>query len=204
MPAFTGSSTTSQTPAGSFASKAVTVLGLATVLLLSGPAAQAHDVIEATSLAEGSTVRSVPAAVVLTFGRAPVAVGTKINVNDWSGADQADGDPNVGNDQVTQAIKPGAPAGTYKVAWRVVSSDAHPIEGTFTFTAGAPGGRTVTSPAGAAGGATASTALAPSTSEPSDEAMMPDEAEGGSISPWALAAGALALVTLTALWKRAR
>jgi len=35
----------------------------------------------------------------------------------------------------SQKLRNGAPAGKYTVVWRVVSSDSHPIEGTFTFTA---------------------------------------------------------------------
>jgi hypothetical protein len=35
----------------------------------------------------------------------------------------------------SQSLREGAPAGKYTVAWRVVSSDSHPIEGTFAFTA---------------------------------------------------------------------
>ena len=40
------------------------------------------------------------------------------------------------DNHVTQDVKPDAPSGKYTVVWRVVSSDGHPIEGTFTFTAG--------------------------------------------------------------------
>jgi hypothetical protein len=36
-------------------------------------------------------------------------------------------------------VQPGAPAGTYTVAWRVTSADGHPISGSFTFIATRPG-----------------------------------------------------------------
>ena len=107
--------------------------------LLPGAAAQAHDVIESTNPADGSTVATVPASVVLTFDHTPIGVGTEILVKDPSGTNQADGPAKIVDTDVTQALKPGAPAGKYTVVWRVVSADSHPIEGTFTFTAKAAG-----------------------------------------------------------------
>ena len=37
-------------------------------------------------------------------------------------------------------LKPGLPNGSYVVIWRVVSSDSHPVEGTFSFGVGVPAG----------------------------------------------------------------
>ena len=59
-------------------------------------------------------------------------------MEDTTGTDQADGPVQIIDNQVSQAVKPGAPQGKYTVVWRVVSSDGHPIEGTFGFTAGGP------------------------------------------------------------------
>lgn len=115
--------------------RAAAVVGLAAALALPGAAAQAHDVIESSNPANGATVAAVPASVQLTFDHTPIAIGTEIQVKDASGTNQSDGAAQVVDNKVTQAIKPGAPAGTYTVVWRVVSSDSHPIEGTFTFTA---------------------------------------------------------------------
>jgi hypothetical protein len=36
---------------------------------------------------------------------------------------------------VSQDLQPGAPAGSYTVAWRVTSADGHPVSGAFSFTA---------------------------------------------------------------------
>lgn len=136
--------------------RAAAVLALAAAVLLPGPAAQAHDVLESSSPANGSTVQAVPASVVLTFDHTPIGVGTEIVIKDPTGTDQADGHAKIVDTDVTQPLKPGAPAGTYKVAWRVVSADSHPIEGTFTFTAGAPGNTASGStPAGQSTGAAA-------------------------------------------------
>jgi methionine-rich copper-binding protein CopC len=127
--------------------------------LLPGAAAQAHDVIESTNPADGSTVATVPASVVLTFDHTPIGVGTEILVKDPSGTNQADGPAKIVDTNVTQALKPGAPAGKYTVVWRVVSADSHPIEGTFTFTAKAAGnGAPATSSTSAQAAAVPSTA----------------------------------------------
>ncbi|GAB3277387.1 hypothetical protein GCM10027449_17000 [Sinomonas notoginsengisoli] len=118
---------------------AVAAVLMALTVLLTGPAAQAHDAIEATNPANGSTVQTVPTSVVLTFDHIPIGVGTEIFVKDPTGTNQTDGQPSTVDNSVTQRLKPGAPAGRYTIVWRVVSSDSHPIEGTFTFTAQASG-----------------------------------------------------------------
>ncbi|QDG88125.1 copper resistance CopC family protein [Pseudarthrobacter sp. NIBRBAC000502770] len=115
-----------------------TLLPLVTPALLMAPtaAAQAHDALESSDPANGSTVSTVPAKVGLTFDHTPIAINSIVRVQDATGTDQADRPVTIIDNHVTQAIKPDAPNGKYTVVWRVVSSDGHPIEGTFTFTAG--------------------------------------------------------------------
>ncbi|WP_018772499.1 copper resistance CopC family protein [Arthrobacter sp. 131MFCol6.1] len=113
------------------------VLVTAALLMVPAAAAQAHDVLEATDPANGSVVSTVPAKIGLTFDHTPIAIGSIVRVEDATGTDQADGPVTIVDNHVTQAVKADAPDGKYTVIWRVVSSDGHPIEGTFTFTAGA-------------------------------------------------------------------
>jgi methionine-rich copper-binding protein CopC len=101
--------------------------------------ANAHDVLEDVQPKDGSTVAAVPAAVKLTFNNTPIALGAELVVRDQNGTNQANGPVVIVDNHVTQAVKAGAPAGRYTVVWRVVSSDSHPIEGSFAFTAGKPG-----------------------------------------------------------------
>jgi methionine-rich copper-binding protein CopC len=117
-------------------------------------AAQAHDVIETTDPTNGSTVRTVPSKIGLTFNHTPIAIGSVVRVEDATGTDQTDGPVTIVDNQVTQAVKSEAPDGKYTVIWRVVSSDGHPIEGTFTFTAGSAStpGTATSAPAPAGGG----------------------------------------------------
>ena len=123
-------------PGGRFA-RCLLILATAAFLMIPAAAAQAHDVLEATDPANGSTVRTVPAKIGLTFDHTPIAIGSVVRVEDAAGTDQSDGPVTIVDNHVTQAVKTDAPEGKYTVIWRVVSSDGHPIEGTFTFTADA-------------------------------------------------------------------
>ncbi|WP_371130790.1 copper resistance protein CopC [Arthrobacter sp. SDTb3-6] len=112
--------------------------GAAVVLLalLGGPAAaQAHDQLDATSPVQGSTVAAVPQAVTLAMSHTPAAIGAEVKVLDAGGTNWASGPVSVLDNVATQPLKSGAPAGKYTVEWRLVSSDSHPVEGAFTFTA---------------------------------------------------------------------
>jgi methionine-rich copper-binding protein CopC len=164
--------------------RAAVVVGLATALALPASTAQAHDVLESTNPANGSTVASVPASIVLTYDHTPIAIGTEILVKDATGANQADGPAQVVDNNVSQAIKPGAPAGTYTVVWRVVSSDSHPIEGTFTFTATA---------AGSGSQSAAAPAASPTASAPASQGS------GADVPVWAIVVGILVLAAIVAL-----
>ncbi|MFJ3958118.1 copper resistance protein CopC [Arthrobacter sp. NPDC090010] len=108
---------------------------LAAMLLALGFAApaSAHDVLEKTTPADGQAVAAAPDKVTLTFSNNPIAIGSEIVVKDASGSNWADGGVDILDNVVTQKLKSGAPAGKYTVQWRVVSSDSHPIEGTFGY-----------------------------------------------------------------------
>ena len=120
----------------------VAALAFASALLFSAAPASAHDVAESTTPANGTVVAEVPASVSITFNNRPLAIGSGVTVT-AAGENWADGPVEIIDNQAVQKLREGAPAGEYTVVWRVVSSDSHPIEGTFTFTAtagtGAPG-----------------------------------------------------------------
>lgn len=109
-------------------------LAFAALLLTAGPAA-AHDAAESSSPADGATVATPPAKVSITFNKNPLGLGAQVKVTDSAGTDWAEGKVEIVDNVASQSLRQGAPAGKYTVAWRVVSSDSHPIEGTFAFTA---------------------------------------------------------------------
>lgn len=110
-------------------------------------AAYAHDSLAESSPKDGQSLQRVPDAIKLTFTDTPIALGSEIKVQDEEGKDWGIGEVEIVDKVATQAISPDAPGGKYTVTWRVVSSDSHPIEGVFEFTAatGGPGGAEVSS-----------------------------------------------------------
>jgi methionine-rich copper-binding protein CopC len=121
-----------------------TLLGAAVVvavLLGAGGPASAHDTAESTSPAAGATLAAPPQKVSVTFNHNPLALGSEVVVSDSAGVNWADGPVEIVDNVASQQLRPGGPAGQYTVRWRVASSDGHPIEGSFNFTAkaAAPG-----------------------------------------------------------------
>lgn len=149
---------------------AFVALLLSSVLLAAGPAS-AHDAAESSTPANGSTVAGVPEKVSVTFNNRPLGIGSQFLVKDAGGTNWSEGPVEIVDNVASQRLKPGAPAGQYTVSWRVVSSDSHPIEGTFTFTAAAGGGST------AAGG---SASAAPSVPVATAGTAQPGSGGGGA------------------------
>ena len=105
------------------------LLGIAVTLPSS---ALAHDVLERTTPADGTTVERLPGAVVLTFSEQPLTIGAQVVVMGPSG-NVASGAPTIDGRDVTQALSPSAPAGDYTVTYRVTSDDGHPVSGSISF-----------------------------------------------------------------------
>lgn len=172
------------------------VLVFATVLLGAVGPASAHDAAESSSPADGATVAAPPEQVSVTFNNNPLGLGAEFVVTDAAGASWSDGPVEIVDNVASQRLRPGAPAGTYTVQWRVASSDGHPIEGRFTFTATAP-----------AQGSTAAAAVPTlATAEPGTTAAPAESA--GSEQPFAwsivifVAVAVGILVTLGLMTKR--
>jgi methionine-rich copper-binding protein CopC len=106
---------------------------LALGLLVAVPTtAFAHDVLEQTNPADGTSITHLPEAVTLTFSEAPLPIGSQVVVTGPSGP-VSSGAPTVADRVVTQALSPSAPGGDYTVSYRVTSDDGHPVTGTFSF-----------------------------------------------------------------------
>ena len=114
------------------------VAGALVVQVLLATPASAHDELLSTDPAAGSTVATVPETVVLTFAEPPLSLGMGVDVSGPSGSVSL-GAPMVDGSTVRQMLQAGAPAGTYTVRWRVTADDGHPVTGSFTFVASAPG-----------------------------------------------------------------
>src|SRR4051812_36589137 len=114
------------------------VLGvLLGVLLVAGAApAAAHAVFVSSSPADGSTVRTPPSRVTVTFDDT-VGAPAYVVVTGADGVRVDTGRARILGSAVTQSLRHSVPGGTYTVAYRVVSDDRHPVEGQVPSTAAA-------------------------------------------------------------------
>ena len=102
----------------------------------------AHATFVSMSPADGSVVATAPTEVVVTFNEPIQDIGTVLAVRAPSGASVIDGDPVVVDNTVTEKLVPLTETGTYTVAFRVTSTDGHPVSKQLTFSLGqktAPG-----------------------------------------------------------------
>lgn len=112
-----------------------------TLALFSTAPALAHDSIISSDPADGAALTASPAQVALTFTDEIQAVGSQVVVADAAGTQVAAGAPAVVGTGATLPL-PALADGAYTVTWRVVSSDGHPIDGTFTFSVADPAAET--------------------------------------------------------------
>lgn len=121
------------------------VFGLATPAL-------AHNVLVGSDPAAGSSVATGPSQVSLTFN-APVRFGANYltvigpDGNHW----EKTADATVNGDSVTTSVAPLGPAGLYKLGYRIISADGHPVSGEVTFTLTTAGSGTPPAPSSESG-----------------------------------------------------
>jgi methionine-rich copper-binding protein CopC len=108
------------------------VLTFVALLLVAGPAS-AHDQLLSSDPKDGATLDEPPASITLTFSAPPLDTGIEIALVGPDGVAAQGTDIQVDDEVVTAQLAPDLPAGTYDVAWHVVSSDGHPIDGEFSY-----------------------------------------------------------------------
>lgn len=104
------------------------------VLLLGSAAAHAHAYLDHANPRVGSTVRTAPRQVTLSFSQKLEPSFSSAQVTDAAGA-RVDQGSRVSGMQINVSVKP-LPPGTYRVHWKVLSVDTHTTEGNFTFRVG--------------------------------------------------------------------
>jgi copper transport protein len=121
------------------------VVAIAVVLaaLAAAPSAFAHATLQESMPGNNSIVRQSPPEVTLQFSEAVETAFGSIRVFDCGGTRVDSGKiARPSNSSVAVTIDRQLPAGTYTVTWRVISADAHPVAGAFTFhvQSASPGG----------------------------------------------------------------
>ena len=105
---------------------------MAALLIAGGGAALAHAMLDHADPRVGSTVRSAPREVSLTFTQDLEPALSSAQVTNASGERVDDGPQSVSGNVIRVKLN-ALPAGTYRVQWRAVSRDTHATEGSFTF-----------------------------------------------------------------------
>ncbi|MFW0770428.1 copper resistance CopC family protein [Arthrobacter koreensis] len=172
---------------------AALLAAFAAVLFLAAPA-HAHDELVSSNPADGAVLDAAPSEIELVFSSELMDLGNQVIVEDSAGTNLAESEPVLTRETLVQSV-PALEAGDYKVNWRAVSSDGHPITGTFSFTVNGPAGE---NPSPAA----TESAAAPAASDPAAaETASPEAAtssDSTSFGPmgWVLTAVGVALVAL--------
>lgn len=149
------------------------------------PAAQAHTEVTGTSPAANEQLSQAPTQVTISTRETVREMGSAIVVTSPSGARVDDGSTEISGTTTLIGLIALSETGTYTVDYRLLASDGHPIEGSFTFTLVEGGITQSPSP---------SLLPTPDDEEPSNQNSQPW---------WLLAAGAVALISAGALIIRA-
>jgi methionine-rich copper-binding protein CopC len=108
------------------------VLTFAALLLVAGPAS-AHDQLLSSDPEDGATLDEQPTSISLTFSAPPLDTGIEVALVGPDGTTAQGYDIQVAGEVVTAQLPADLAPGRYDVAWHVVSSDGHPIEGELTY-----------------------------------------------------------------------
>ena len=125
------------------------VAGVAGLLVVMGASlavaspASAHSQLVSTTPADGAKLTTAPQSVVLTFNEALIPEVDSVSINDADGNVVASQRVQPDGPTITVPWPSGLPAGSYQVAYRVVSGDGHPVVGAimFTYASGDKAGR---------------------------------------------------------------
>jgi copper resistance protein C len=108
----------------------------AAVLVTAAPAA-AHNALISSDPKDKSSLEAGPSSVTLTFDQ-DVQGGEGINtisvVDANGGRYEVAGDPTIKDNAVSAKVNALGKAGQYKIGYRILSADGHPVSGELTFT----------------------------------------------------------------------
>ncbi len=202
-------------PARHVALPLLILLTAALALLGAGPAS-AHSALVSADPADGSTLRTAPTAVTLTFNEDVKGQFSKVIVTDPEGRQVAEA-ATVAGPVVSARLPAGLVDGRYRVVYSVVSADTHRIAGELHFTLATSGAPTSTSSTSSTATTSAPASSSPTSASPASTnagataqpPSPPASPPPGGSSPWlwvglapVLAVGGL--VSLSRLTRRRR
>ncbi|MFG1867261.1 copper resistance CopC family protein [Micromonospora arborensis] len=169
----------------------VAVLAILVALLVPAGPAWAHNSLRSASPAKDSTLPSAPTELTLEFMQRLDPTFTTIVLTDAAKRKIPTGDPVVAGARSTVRVSDTLPNGTYTVAYRVVSADGHPVQGSYPFTVADPSATAAPTSAAAQGASPSAAAAAE-----------PDRGPGAGVLVGGGALAALAVVATSLLWRR--
>ncbi|MGW1449017.1 copper resistance CopC family protein [Micromonospora sp. NPDC002411] len=164
---------------------------LVALLVPAGPA-WAHNSLRAATPVQQSTVTSAPTEIELEFMSRLDPTFTTIVLTDAAKRKVVTGEPVVAGAKSTVQLTDTLPNGTYTVAYRVVSADGHPVQGSYPFTVADP--TSSAAPVVEAAVSTTPSAVA---------AVQTDEGRGAGVLVAGVALVVLVAVAAVLLWRRA-
>nr|WP_240189278.1 copper resistance CopC family protein [Nakamurella flavida] len=111
---------------------AVLAVVVLAALGLAGPAA-AHNVLTSSNPTDGSVLDAAPQTVTLTFDQPVQNFEPVVVVTGPDGTEYQTGTPTVLGTSVEMSVGTLPVAGAYAVAYRIVSTDGHPVQGQLAF-----------------------------------------------------------------------
>ncbi|MBO4160568.1 copper resistance CopC family protein [Micromonospora antibiotica] len=165
---------------------AAALLATVLALLVAATPAWAHNSLTSASPAREATLSRAPTEITLEFLARLDPAFTTIVLTDGTKRRVPTGDPVVDGTKSTVQVTDTLPNGTYTVAYRVVSADGHPVQGSYPFTVADPAAPTV---APSTASAAPATAAAPAGDDDGRGTVL--GVAGGAVAALAVAAGAL-------------
>lgn len=123
---------------------ALAALALAVIAVLLGAApASAHAALLHTDPADGAVLAAAPGRVTFTFDE-PVRIESGAVHVFYADGHEVTASAHTSDDDLLVGLPGQMKDGTYIVAWRIISTDGHPVAGALTFSVGAPSARVAT------------------------------------------------------------
>jgi hypothetical protein len=164
-------------------------LAAGVALLLGAAPAAAHTRLVGSDPADGASTATGPDSVSLQFNEDIQADFATLTVVGPDGAQYQEGPVSTAGGRVSTAVAPLGPAGGYRIGYRVISGDGHPVQGTVSFVLTTPG--PAAAPPAAPGPPTAAVPPAP-VAAPVDRQAATQQGGGAPVWPWLV--GAVVLV----------
>lgn len=177
-------------PAGFLAA----VLAAAALLLVPAAPAAAHNSLKTTTPAKNAELDKAPTEITLEFLQKLDPAFTTIVLSDAAEQKVPTGEPVVTGAKGTIGIDGALANGTYTVAYRVVSADGHPVQGSYAFTVADPAGAEAPAPTPAGSSPAAEPTTPPTEPATASPVAATDNDGGGGIGTATVIGGGVLLV----------